>query len=539
MTESFIKEEFSIATSRLFDKTELLKDFKLQRWFAQQDQEIDTFEILDWVQIPLEDNDKQERLYWLKINISDTHTYSVLVRRYKNKLTDAASHQGFIEQLKLAGQAGLITEQGATIKLVGAINSEIITHIESLQEASSNTLHCLNTHNKSAQDKKYVLKSYRLLDASEANEVGVLCALSSQGITPKLAGVIEYHHASGVNYLGAITEFALGEPIHRLYSRAIRSLIAELNSSIKQISDIENETEALQPLSHKIGRHTYLFHQQLNKAFAHQLNKNSQLKNSQFENSARGFDFSAFLIRIKGRWRSVYQAIKHDQSIADDYRENILQLLRSCAKRLLKSQHTALDKHIPITIAHNDLHLAHVFVDTQDDYYCRIIDPSPVSLKAEDAQFSEQMALNDMVTLHRGLEYFSFDEIVDAIAHYLQADANHIAERLLIEPEKLAQDCPHLFPLLGGWSSQVVGHLADGYQAQTSSVEPLLTTTEQQQLYNAFYFNRLLQELDYNYAYGRQFFKLCDIYYLQQFTKQLSTQLTKQLTKQTTTRITP
>ncbi|UAA39735.1 phosphotransferase [Paraneptunicella aestuarii] len=509
---------------QLFDKATLLEEMKRQRWFAQQHIDIDSVEILDWVQIPLDGEIPIDyssampprSLYWLKIKVADTHVYSVVIERLP-ELKDASLHPGFFQQLKLAGDEGFVTQQGAVIKLTGDVHQHIITDMQEFEPGSSNTLMRCAT-----PQGEYVLKQYRIVNPRSDNEVRVMQAVSEQDITPNVLGVIEYHSRSQldeqgkrqgkaqVKYLGIMTELVHGEPIHRLYSQSIRQLIADLNQGVKTPDDILPEAAKLQPLCYKIGEHTRLFHQHLNQSYSQQIA------------ASEGFDVQTYLTRFKGRWRRVYQAVKQDNTLTEQVRAQVLSQLRKCAKHMLTLAHPALGKTLPVSIAHSDLHLGHVFVDLEDDYYCRIIDPSPISLDPKDAMFSTQLSLMDVVSLHRGLEYFSFDEIADAIGHWQERDTSLVADELLMQPETLRASCPHLFPLLKNWSGAVVRYLNDGYRLNQSAHSLSMTEQEEIVLYQAFYFHRLLQELDYNYAYGRQFFKICDLYYLRTLTEELS-----------------
>jgi hypothetical protein len=76
--------------------------------------------------------------------------------------------------------------------------------------------------------------------------------------------------------------------------------------------------------------------------------------------------------------------------------------------------------------------------------------------------------------------------------------------------------------LLGNWSDNVFSQIFSAYD-KAELTSKIKEEDGAQQLYNTFYFGRLLKELDYNYAYGRQFFKLCDLYYLSKLTDELNT----------------
>lgn len=508
----FIEVEVTMfeLAARLFDKHQLLKKIKEQRWFAQQNRDISSINILDWVLVPPFDSSvtTQSQLYWMKVEVAETHCYSILVHCGEDGMEDGSQATGLIEQLKLVGKQGLITAKGAKISLNGDITNEVITSIKAFEGSSSNTLQRCAT-----QENDYVIKSYRLLGESNKNEVDVLTSLYSYYLTPKVVGQIEYDcsDVDGVEYLAVLTEFLHETPVHILYSASIRKLISGINNGNKSLLLNLEKIEKLCPLSCKIGQQIKFFHKHLNNSYQDELSFN-----------ASDFELSTYLKQSLQRWSRVCQAVENDQTLLAPYRKQVLLQLTLCAEYLLQNVAQESELRFPVSIAHGDLHLAHVFIDAAEHQQCRIIDPSPISLNATDKHFNTQHSLMDLVGIHRGIEYFSFDEIIDAIALQLNKTECDVSSLLLHQPDELSKACPALFSLLGNWSEQVFSQIFSAYDnAEVTS--NLKEKNGALLLYNTFYFGRLLKELDYNYAYGRQFFKLCDLYYLSKLTDALNT----------------
>ena len=509
----------------LFDPEELLAQMRGQRWFAQQDLEGGSVEILDWLGLGLADTDEYQQLslYWLKVRVGASHHYSVLVGKHNGKLQDASQHGGFIRRLKLAGDKGLTTANGGTIRLQGNIHKKIITQISPFDGSSSNSLQLCETENQS-----YVLKCYRLMTAGNNDEVAVLTALRPHRVMPPPAGLIEYRQPEGGSeYLGLITPLLSGEPVHKLFSRSIRQVMAKtvinsgelpasgVDSCVEKcrqqgVAEYEIQKQKLQPLCQTVGEQIARFHHHLNAAYS-----------GQAPNGAQAFDLAAYLKPGLKRWQRICRAVAKDPRLQPDVREKVLAQLQLCAEYLLdETSFTALtgkQNKLLVSVVHGDLHLAHVFIGDEEQQACQIIDPSPVSLNHQAPAFNTQVALMDIAGFHRGLEYFSFDEVTHVMAKRLAKSNTEIAALLLQQAGQLMQACPALYALLERWSSEVFACLFEAYRAQAGQMANTGSQGDQR-IYYLFYFNRLLKELDYNYAYGRQFFKLCDLYYLNKLT---------------------
>ncbi|WDE04631.1 phosphotransferase [Thalassomonas viridans] len=507
------------ALTPLFEPEALLAQMRGQRWFAQQDLEDGSVEILDWLELADNGENQQVRLYWLKVRVGASHNYSVLFSEHDGMLQDASQHSAFIRLLKQAGDKGLATANGGVICLQGDILREVITRISPFDGGSSNSLQLCETENHS-----YVLKCYRLMTAGNNDEVAVLKALQPHRVMPAPAGVIGYHRPEGDReYLGLITPLLSGEPVHKLFSRSIRQVMAQtaINSSESLAADIEKhrqkgaaeyeiQRQKLEPLCRKVGEQIARFHHHLNAAYP-----------GQSADGDQGFDLTAYLEQGRNRWQRIRRAVAKDPQLDPDCREKVLAQLHLCGEHLLdEASFTGLageQGKLPMSVVHGDLHLAHVFIGEESQQACQIIDPSPVSLNHQDPAFNTQVSLMDVAGFHRGLEYFSFDEVTHVMAERLAKSNTGIAALLLQQPEQPMQACPALFSLLERWSSEVFSFLFDAYREQAGQMADSGSQGDKR-IYRLFYFNRLLKELDYNYAYGRQFFKLCDLYYLNKLT---------------------
>lgn len=525
----------STSLENFFDKYDLLKEIRRQHWFAQHNVEflseefgIDetnlndcvsenvgsknngSIKVLDWLLIPHSDcsQSPQCQFYWMMVEIASTHRYSILVNCLKGGIQDASLATCFIEQVKRAGEDGLKTAKDAIISLYGDITKEEIVSITPFEAGSSNTLQRCTTRNN-----YYVIKSYRLMVAKNKNEVNVLTALSQYDLTPAMAGRVAYYTPATktVEYLCVLTEYLKDLPVHKLYSKSIRTTIESLNADPDNILPIKEETQKVRSLSAQVGQQIRRFHNHLNKSFKEEL-----------QHANQRFELSIYLEQNLKYWNSVYNAVEKDAHLTDSCRKKVLLQLKRCKTQLLQIPESSLQNKLPVSIAHGDLHLAHIFIDERSHQRCRIIDPSPVSLDSTDEFFSAQLSLMDLVDIHRGIEYFSFDEIVDAISRQLDKPAVDIASMLLQEPDTLSQASPPLYALLGNWSSGAITQLLDAYDDVDSALAEKDQPGERLH-YRIFYFGRLLRELEYNYAYGRHFFKLCDLFYLTRLVDDLNT----------------
>ena len=170
---------------------------------------------------------------------------------------------------------------------------------------------------------------------------------------------------------------------------------------------------------------------------------------------------------------------------------------------------------LPANIFHGDLHLSHIFVDPDDVGKCLLIDPSPRSLDENEKEFLTQSVLQDLKNLHRGLDYFSYDEIVDDLASVMNTSQLQVACQLWRKPREIERMYPAHYSLLSGWSDTVFSGLLEGYMKQQVCIDNL-----QRSIMRLFYFCRLLKEIEYNYTYDRTFFKYCDYFYLRKFIDQ-------------------
>jgi hypothetical protein len=138
---------------------------------------------------------------------------------------------------------------------------------------------------------------------------------------------------------------------------------------------------------------------------------------------------------------------------------------------------------------------------------------SPRGLDERSPAFLTQTVQQDVLSLCRAIQYFSFDELMDGIKDVLGISQLEATRLVLEQPERLPSSCAALLLLLADWSQGLFGSIERAYLKALHQEDFLEVSPACAQL---FYVCRLLQELEYNYSHGREFFKYCDFYYLLQ-----------------------
>lgn len=477
------------------DLEKILKAIRPQRWFAEKACSYDDFRLKDWALIGAS---YPQAFYWILLDKKHSRqTYSIVVKETGDGFEDASYAPEFIQELLSSAPQGIATKNGGRIALTGHFSDHKTKDIKPLEPGKSSNSLQIWTTNKAA----FVIKSYRLLSDVNFNEVKVLSALSSGGTTADVFGALHYFsfNQDEPYCIGLITQYLCEPPAYRLYSKAIKHLFSQLEGGILPTSHIKQQVDKLNPLSRNIGQQLQEFHRQLNSEFQSPHKKK--------------FGLTPYLNCNIERWKRVQGYVRRDDNLSETARERITQQLSLAYEKYLTPCQTVLALDIPASVAHGDLHLAHIFIDELHTHKCKIIDPSPRCLDSRKLEFTTQSMLQDLQNLRRGFEYFSFDEILDAISIRLKRPQLETAALLIEQPDELITVCPDLCFLLEYWSDHVFSEVYKAYKTATA----IRSTTNHMPppvVERSFYFCRFLKELEYNYSYDRQYFKYCDFYYL-------------------------
>ncbi|MGW4230306.1 hypothetical protein ACWEF9_13630 [Streptomyces sp. NPDC004980] len=168
---------------------------------------------------------------------------------------------------------------------------------------------------------------------------------------------------------------------------------------------------------------------------------------------------------------------------------------------LLRTEFDASEVRWSAGPCHGDLHLSHLLWDPP-----RLIDISTPSTGPDDAGWAEQSPLEDVVALHRALEYFSADEAAFESARILGVDATETMYGALdgapgLPPRERAL-LLLVFEAADLWRRRVVELLLAPIVSDSPADAPLR---------RLLYLRRLLHELDYNFAHARPYHAAIDL----------------------------
>jgi 1-epi-valienol-7-phosphate kinase len=481
----------------------LLNAIRPMRWFGDKNAVSTEFMCIDWALVNTQED--WHCLWVLLLHCSSDRRYSFLIKR--NCLTDIYEDASYGSELVdlLCADAGvsLRTHAGALLTFNA---QETLAHARVLvpleKDMTTNTLFKLTT---AADD--WAVKFYRTLSISNEHEVSVLKALSIQSPSYRIAGTIEYHLPDGEMStsftLAVVNKFIEGLPAYKLYSRSIKALFSRIaTGELEQLSSLDG-IEDLYQLSFTIGTQTAFFHNKINAHFV--------------RHGKQSFNLSGYIQCNRNRWQRVYDAVLQDPQLDAMARATLCAYLQQGYTHYLADGFAQNHSSIDASIFHGDLHLSHIFINPDDITHCLLIDPSPRSLDECEKEFSTQSALQDLKNLHRGLDYFSYDEIIDDLAGKMKVSQLTVANTLWQQPDLIAREYPAHYYLLCRWSDVVFNGILKGYVAQQINLDD-----QQLSVMQLFYFCRLLKEMEYNYSFDRTFFKYCDYFFLRKLVESLA-----------------
>jgi hypothetical protein len=481
----------------------LLDTLRPLRWFGDKNAISTEFRCIDWALVDVQQD--WHCLWVLLQHCSSDRRYSFLIRRNcrTDIYEDATYGRELIDVLFADPSVSLHTQAGAYLSFnaqENLTNPYALVPLE--KDITTNTLFKLTTV---AGD--WAVKFYRTLTLNNEHEVSVLKVLSTQSPSYTVAGTIEYHLPAGdkpVSYtLAVVNKFIDGLPAYKFYSISIKALFSCIaKGDMQQLSSMGN-VEDLYPLSFTIGTQIAFFHKKINDYYV--------------RDGEHSFNLQDYIQCNRNRWQRVYEAVLQDKQLDAEDSTSLCAYLQQGYAHCLTDSFVQRHASFPASIFHGDLHLSHIFVDPNDIAHCLLIDPSPRSLDEHDKEFSTQSALQDLENLHRGLDYFSYDEIVDDLAITMNVSQLAAAKQLWQQPEAIARDYPAHYYWLCHWSDTVFSGLLDGYVAQRIHVDSM-----QRSVMQLFYFCRLLKEMEYNYTFDRPLFKYCDYFYLRKFVESLA-----------------
>lgn len=151
---------------------------------------------------------------------------------------------------------------------------------------------------------------------------------------------------------------------------------------------------------------------------------------------------------------------------------------------------------------HGDLHLGQVVVgDPDDPGSLRLIDLSPLSLRATDAEFRRQTPWQDLVSMQRALEYFTTQEAHRQVSVVTGLGEDEVSTAAGIGAPLSGSGPSELRRAenrVARWRTAAMAAVLQGYGG------PMVSTSDP--LYRLLYLVRLLHEFRYDLDHGRHGF---------------------------------
>lgn len=486
------------------NRSRLIQSFQGQRWLSEPSGRDAGLDIEDFVQLPGEASPFVLTLlrfhgsgnrYFVPLRVTSTAGQEA-------QLSDASYDAGFITAMLqcMREQRTLTTEKQRALHCRTQMPSPGAPALEVTPFKVDMSSNCLSELRHG--EDRWVCKLYKRLSTDGGNELRALQLLAGSGLAPELLGSITYEDGTGLQALGAMTALVEGEPIYLPLSRHIKALIAQVVAAPGEVSAFTRSGLAeLEPLCRKLGEQLLLFHQRLNQGLGASTDE------------AALFQLAPYLDTHRARWERLHAAVAKDASLPAPLRAEALRQLQRVSHDILAPEKLRHLPPLPATIAHGDLHLSHILVAASEGGAPRlsILDVSPRSLDAQAPAFLTQTVLQDLLSLLRAIQYFAFDEILDGIKDVLGNTQLESTRLVLENPGSLPPSCQAQLTVLSDWSKGLFGCIERAYLRAFERGTALDIHPSYARL---FYVCRLLQELEYNYSYNRDFFKYCDFYYL-------------------------
>jgi len=488
-------------------RAQLAQEISGRRWLSEPDPKADDFEIEDCACLP-----GPVVLAVLRFRTSGKRYFTPLLPAPPG--TGAAFQEGSYhpeaiyalvqamrEQVTLATerQGSILFRAQPLLAAVASLHSAQALDVTAFQEGmSSNCLSQLRHPGGLS-----VFKVYKRLIPDTINELRALERLAGTRLAPELQGSIVYRRVDKLHVMGTLTSLVDAEPIYLLLSRHLKALCAQVVLAPERgIEQTRMALTELGPLCRDVGTYLLRFHRHLNP------------EASEPHAQHRHFQLGPYLDTHRARGNRLRAAVEGDDVVPPALRARLLKRLGRLSREVLSPECLAQLPPMSATIAHGDLHLSHLLVSSRpEEARVCILDVSPRCLDEEAPAFLTQTVLQDVVSIHRAIQYFAFDEIMDAIKDVLGVSQFDATQRVLEQPEQLPFTCRALLQVLSEWTQGLFSAMESAYLSALGPGDPLDLPPAYTRL---FYTCRLLQEMEYNYDYRRSFFKYCDFYYLLQ-----------------------
>lgn len=224
---------------------------------------------------------------------------------------------------------------------------------------------------------------------------------------------------------------------------------------------------------------------------------------------APDFDMAGFGTQVRQRLGRLEPLVRADPLLGAVQAERLAELLVTVG-HVLFDPASLRESTLKASGCHGDLHLSHLLWRGQgDEAERRLIDISPLATRADQAAFRCSHRLMDWVALARALDYFFLDESTFELKRLTGVSSSAAMQQQLLA--ELGTVRPGL---VSDWQVAVerMGPLGRAWREQVQ--QALCGDPGPGRAWQQFYFARLLQELDYNYAHRRAHFRCIDFHSL-------------------------
>jgi 1-epi-valienol-7-phosphate kinase len=488
-----------------------------RRWLSESAQNVASFELEDFAW--LAGTTARWLLLLLRFPGSGKRYFVPLRIDASFEVRESSYDPEFLAALlrAMVDQAALPTDRGRSIEccsgaILGAVG--IARPFVPLLEGQSS--HCVSE----LVGGGLVCKVYKHLGRNGGHELAALQRLASTGMVPEVLGWVRYRAVDGHESLGLVTTMLDGEPLHAVLSRQVRLLSeAVVNRPSDVAALIRDHVVALTPVCTLIGTELRRLHRGLNGELPYDPPGSHESPNSQGGGFRRlpGFDSARFIDAMLAQAHRLQTLVTDDHALAPAVGAQVLQILRHLLHDGLAADARPGLPELVATVPHGDLHLSHILVrSTPETARVGFLDISPRAVDPDAPAFATQSIHQDLLSLRRALEYFCFDELMDAIKDAIDITALEASRGVVQQPSRISNLDPGaaLLQVLEQWSDQVFDVIERAYCTAARGGTSMATNTAWTAL---FYLARLLEEFEYNYLHGREFFKYCDCYYLVRF----------------------
>jgi hypothetical protein len=442
-----------------------------------------------------------ERPLWLLFGRAGggLHAFAVCVQA-DGTLVDVTAERAYQSDFlaQLARQSCLRASAGGQIVYQGAGDCDF-RHPEIVVADRGGSSNCVTRLRLGAVTAMH--KVYRKLDpANHELDASRCLGAGSEPLSPRFLGGYWYVDTQGVRYpMGVLTEFFEGRGLHADLSASIRAMYRSLREPGAEGKLGELVSRHLGPLlGDLVGWRAFLgachsrFDQHFGTGTRH----------------APAFDWNSWCDAARARIAGLRPQVLADDLLPAAQAQRIAHILDGVEHEVFSPSRDEATRLVA-SACHGDLHLSHLMWRTGASTERRLIDLSPLAASAEDPAYRNSSKLLDWAAIERAIEYFCLDETALELTLDAGVDQERTMQRLM-----LARLDPRRYRVSDRAPGPVARARAAFAEWHGAVLVALCGTHANGLARNRFYCARLLQELEYNYAYRRPYYRCIDLAFL-------------------------